>query len=145
MGRGKGETLPHFSVGSETVIEMVSMDFEELLRVSGISDAVIPFLREKLKTGSPVDEVLHCRMKELLLPYVVAGGMPEKEKSFRCAFFLKRRPGSEACDLENFTNPQMAQTERILRSKTSCLPSKQRDHFQPNDFHGGGRGEERPF
>lgn len=63
-------------VGYETHIEMHPMDFEEFLWANGINNSIINNLKECIDKIKPVNEALHSRMRELLLQYVVVGGMP---------------------------------------------------------------------
>ena len=63
-------------VGYETIIDMFPLDFEEFLWASGIEDSLIALLKQCLEDERPVPEALHQRMRDLLLQYVVVGGMP---------------------------------------------------------------------
>lgn len=63
-------------VGYETIIDMFPLDFEEFLWANGIEDALIALLKQCLEEERPVPEALHQRMRDLLLQYVVVGGMP---------------------------------------------------------------------
>lgn len=69
-------------VGSETVIDMYPLDFEEFLWANGISEPVIAMLQKALDAETPVPEMLHSRMKQLLLQYAVVGGMPDAVQTF---------------------------------------------------------------
>ncbi len=80
--KGYGKEPKSVPVGSETVIEMYPLNFEEFLWANGISDSVIDMLKNALKTETPVPEALHNRMKQLLLQYAVVGGMPEAVQTF---------------------------------------------------------------
>lgn len=63
-------------VGYETIIDMFPLDFEEFLLANGIEDSLIALLKQCLEEERPVPEALHQRMRDLLLQYVVVGGMP---------------------------------------------------------------------
>lgn len=63
-------------VGYETIIDMFPLDFEEFLWANGIEDSLIVLLKQCLEEERPVPEALHQRMRDLLLQYVVVGGMP---------------------------------------------------------------------
>ena len=69
-------------VGSETLIEMHPLDFEEFLWANGITPQIIDKLKEYLTDEKPVPEALHKKMHQLLLQYTVVGGMPEVVKTF---------------------------------------------------------------
>lgn len=64
-------------VGSETIIDMYPMDFEEWLWANDIPDEVFGILRDCLANEQPVPEALHTLLRRLMLEYMVVGGMPE--------------------------------------------------------------------
>ncbi len=80
--RGYGKEPKSVPVGSETVITMYPLDFEEFLWANGISEDVISLLERSLETVTPVPEALHERMRQLLLQYTVIGGMPDAVQTF---------------------------------------------------------------
>jgi uncharacterized protein len=63
-------------VGCENMVDMYPLDFEKFLWANGINSAIIDRLQKCLSGESPVSEALHQRMRQLLLQYVVVGGMP---------------------------------------------------------------------
>ncbi len=69
-------------VGSETVIEMHPLDFEEFLWANGITPQIIDKLKEYFNEEKPVPEALHEKMRQLILQYTVVGGMPEVVDTF---------------------------------------------------------------
>lgn len=69
-------------VGSEQIVKMYPMDFEEWLWANGIQQDHIDYLRQCLQHEEPVVEGIHQRMNQLLLQYVVVGGMPEVVSTF---------------------------------------------------------------
>lgn len=80
--KGYGKEPKSVPVGSETVIDMYPLDFEEFLWANGISEQVIAMLKNHLQTETPVPDALHNRMRQLLLQYAVVGGMPEAVQTF---------------------------------------------------------------
>lgn len=80
--KGYGKEPKSIPVGSETVMDMYPLDFEEFLWANGITDPVIGLLKKCLDEETPVPEALHNRMKQLLLQYVVVGGMPDVVQTF---------------------------------------------------------------
>lgn len=80
--KGYGKEPKSIPVGSETVIDMYPLDFEEFLWANGITEPVIGMLKQCLEKETPVPEALHNRMKQLLLQYVVVGGMPDAVQTF---------------------------------------------------------------
>ncbi|MBR6251030.1 MAG: ATP-binding protein [Bacteroidales bacterium] len=69
-------------VGYEKVITMYPMDFEEWLWANGIEQQHIEYMRQCLIDETQVNEAVHQRMRQLLLRYVVVGGMPEAVSTF---------------------------------------------------------------
>lgn len=80
--RGYGKEPRSVPVGSETVIDMYPLDFEEFLWANGIEDGIIDVLRNCLQKEIPVQAALQSRMRDLLLQYTVVGGMPEAVQTF---------------------------------------------------------------
>ncbi len=80
--KGYGKQPKSIPVGSETLIEMKPLDFEEFLWANGIGEDVINKLREYFENTQPVPDALHNKMQELLLQYTVVGGMPEVVQNF---------------------------------------------------------------
>ena len=80
--KGYGKEPRSVPVGSETVLEMYPLDFEEFLWANDITEPVIALLQSSLDSGSPVPEALHNRMRQLLLQYTVVGGMPDAVQTF---------------------------------------------------------------
>ena len=80
--KGYGKEPRSVPVGSETVLEMYPLDFEEFLWANDITEPVIALLQRSLDSGFPVPEALHNRMRQLLLQYTVVGGMPDAVQTF---------------------------------------------------------------
>ncbi len=80
--RGYGKEPKSVPVGSETVIDMYPLDFEEFLWANAIDEPIISMLQSCLESESPVPEALHSRMRQLLLQYAVVGGMPDAVVAF---------------------------------------------------------------
>lgn len=80
--KGYGREPRSVPVGSEIMVEMYPLDFEEFLWANGISDAVINLLKKHLEEETPIEDAIHARMKELLLQYAVVGGMPDAVQTF---------------------------------------------------------------
>ncbi|MBQ5550040.1 MAG: AAA family ATPase, partial [Bacteroidales bacterium] len=78
----KEEDNASIPVGFEQIVTMYPMDFEEWLWANGIEGQHIDYLSNCLKNESPVNEGIHQRMRDLLLRYVVVGGMPEAVATF---------------------------------------------------------------
>lgn len=80
--QGYGREPKSIPVGSETVIDMYPLDFEEFLWANGITGTIIDTLQKHLEEETPVPEALHSRMRQLFLQYAVVGGMPEAVQTF---------------------------------------------------------------
>ena len=81
----KGQKEPGINsvpVGSEDIIEMYPLDFEEFLWANGISEEVIDALRKCYREETPVPAGIHVAMKNLLNLYVAIGGLPEPINAF---------------------------------------------------------------
>lgn len=78
----KEETESSIPVGFEEIINMYPMDFEEWLWANGIKDIHINYIKCCMDEEKPVDEAIHNRFRELLLQYVIVGGMPEAVQTF---------------------------------------------------------------
>jgi hypothetical protein len=79
---GYREETVSVPVGYETIITMYPLDFEEFLWANGISQQTIELLNDHLHNFRPIPEVLHNRFRELLLQYIVVGGMPAAVNEF---------------------------------------------------------------
>lgn len=64
-------------VGSEDIIEMFPLDFEEFLWANGLSEDVVETLRKCYREEKPVPAGIHVAMKQFLNLYVTIGGLPE--------------------------------------------------------------------
>lgn len=82
IGTGSRKEPKSIPVGSETVVDMVPLDFEEFLWACGIAEPIIASLKKCMEEELPVPEALHNRMRQLLLQYAVVGGMPEAVQTF---------------------------------------------------------------
>lgn len=74
--RGYGKEPKSIPVGYETVLDMYPLDFEEFLWANGITEQMLGLLKKCLNDETPVPEALHNRFRQLLLQYIVVGGMP---------------------------------------------------------------------
>ena len=78
----KEEEEASIPVGFEDIVDMYPMDFEEWLWANGIKPMHFDYLKQCMTSGTPVEEALHDRFRELLHQYVVVGGMPEVVTTF---------------------------------------------------------------
>ncbi len=80
--KGYGKAPRSIPVGSETVVNMYPLDFEEFLWANGISEEVVALLKRCMDEVTPVPEGIHRSLRELLLQYTVVGGMPYAVQRF---------------------------------------------------------------
>lgn len=80
--KGYGKRPRSIPVGSEMVVDMYPLDFEEFLWANEISEQIIERLKEHLQAETPIPEALHNRMRQLMLQYAVVGGMPDAVQTF---------------------------------------------------------------
>ncbi len=80
--RGYREEVRSIPVGYETEMIMHPLDFEEFLWANGLEEPVIKLLQRSMETGAAVPEPIHNRMRDLLLKYVIVGGMPDVVMQF---------------------------------------------------------------
>ena len=78
----KDEEEASVPVGFETIVDMFPMDFEEWLWANQIQAPVFNMLKQCFSDETPVPEAIHLRMRQLLLEYVIVGGMPEVVQTF---------------------------------------------------------------
>ena len=69
-------------VGSEEIIEMYPLDFEEFLWANGINTEVIEALLKFYHEETPVPAGIHVTMRRLLNLYVAVGGLPDAVNAF---------------------------------------------------------------
>ena len=78
----KEEEDASIPVGFEHIVDMYPMDFEEWLWANGIQEEHIAVLCKHFLEETPVEIAFHQRFRQLLLQYVVIGGMPEVVSTF---------------------------------------------------------------
>ena len=69
-------------VGSEEIVEMYPLDFEEFLWANGMNTEVIEALRKFYHEEAPVPAGIHVAMRRLLNLYVAVGGLPDAVNAF---------------------------------------------------------------
>lgn len=79
VGEWSNASIP---VGFEEIVTMYPMDFEEWLWANKVRPEHFEYLQRCFERQEPVNEAIHQRMRELLLKYVIVGGMPEVVSTF---------------------------------------------------------------
>lgn len=75
----KGQGVP---TGSEHIIYMKPMDFEEFLWAKGISKEVISYIKDCFYNKTQISNATHNAMLRYFREYIVVGGLPEVVKTF---------------------------------------------------------------
>ena len=84
--------------GTEDILYMKTMDFEEFLWAIGYSDDQINQLLEYFNNKKQIPEIIHKKMKMIFKEYMCVGGYPEavskfiETNSFSEAYRKKRKP-----------------------------------------------------
>ena len=68
--------------GSEHIIYMHPLDFEEFLWAKGVSEEVIYYLKECFESRKPISKVTHESLLRYFKEYICVGGLPEAVKIF---------------------------------------------------------------
>ncbi|MBQ0067316.1 MAG: ATP-binding protein [Phascolarctobacterium sp.] len=79
---GYGNMPKSVPVGFETIVEMRPMDFEEFLWANGVEPKLISYVKTALQKEKIIPEAIHLQFKQLLLKYIVVGGMPAVVQHF---------------------------------------------------------------
>lgn len=136
-------------VGYEKIINMYPMDFEEWLWANGVGQPAIDILKESLKNETPVPEALHMRMRQLLLEYIIVGGMPEAVQTF-----LKTHDVNQTLDVQrdivsdyeaDMVKYVTASEKAKIRECFESIPAqlaKENKKFQYSVVKAGGRSKE---
>ena len=89
--------VPSIPVGYEQIVDMYPLDFEEWLWANGIGDDVMLLVKDSLHNETPMPMAIHNRLRQLMLQYIVLGGMPEvvacfvSNKDFALCLDIQRR------------------------------------------------------
>lgn len=75
----KGKGVP---TGSEHIVYMNPLDFEEFLWAKGVSSAVIDHVKECLKEKTQISKAIHESFIRYFKEYICVGGMPEAVNTF---------------------------------------------------------------
>ena len=135
-------------VGSEELIELYPLDFEEFLWANGLSDEVIEVLKRYNKDEQPVPEGIHVAMRNLLNFYVAVGGLPEAVN-----VFLKTNNMNEVSKVyqsilkeyqDDMVKYAPEKDKPHIRECFNSIPkqlAKENKKFQYNKVKSGGRSD----
>ena len=135
-------------VGSEDIIEMYPLDFEEFLWANGISEGVIEALKKFYREESPVPAGIHVAMKNLLNLYVSIGGLPEPINAFLKTNNMNEVSKAYKSILKEYRDDMVKyapdKDKPHIRECFNSIPkqlAKDNKKFQYNKVKPGGRSE----
>ena len=135
-------------VGSEEIIEMYPLDFEEFLWAKGINNEVIEALRRFYHEETPVPAGIHVAMKNLLNLYVSIGGLPEPINAFLKTNNMNEVSKAYKSILKEYRDDMVkyapAKDKPHIRECFNSIPkqlAKDNKKFQYNKVKPGGRSD----
>ena len=136
-------------VGYEQHMEMFPLNFEEFLWANGISQEIIALVTKSLQDRQPVSPAIHQRMRQLMLEYVVVGGMPEVVNRFitthNMSDVLEEQRSIITGYKEDMVKYATNEDKVKLRSAFESIPrqlSKENKKFQFSVIKKGARAKE---
>ncbi|MBO7083352.1 MAG: ATP-binding protein [Bacteroidales bacterium] len=135
-------------VGSEDIIEMYPLDFEEFLWANGINSEVIEALLKCYHEEVPVPAGIHVAMKNLLNLYVAVGGLPEAINAFLETNNMNEVGKAYKSILKEYRDDMVKyapdRDKPHIRECFNSIPkqlAKDNKKFQYNKIKPGGRSE----
>ena len=135
-------------VGSEDIIEMYPLDFEEFLWAKGVNKEVIEALRRFYREETPVPAGIHVAMKNLLNLYVAIGGLPEPINAFLKTNNMNEVSKAHKSILKEYRDDMVKyapdKDKPHIRECFNSIPkqlAKDNKKFQYNKVKPGGRSE----
>ena len=135
-------------VGSEEIIEMYPLDFEEFLWANGLNQDVIEALRKFYKEEKPVPDGIHVAMKNYLNLYVAIGGLPAAVNAFLATNNMNAVSEEYQAILKEYRDDMIKyapdKDKPHIRECFNSIPkqlAKENKKFQYSKVKPGGRGE----
>ena len=135
-------------VGSEDIIEMYPLDFEEFLWANGINTDVIEALLKCYHEEVPVPAGIHVAMKNFLNLYVAVGGLPEAINAFLETNNMNEVSKAYKSILKEYRDDMVKyapdKDKPHIRECFNSIPkqlAKDNKKFQYNKVKPGGRSE----
>lgn len=135
-------------VGSEDIIEMYPLDFEEFLWANGIKENVIEALHRFYREETPVPDGIHVAMKNLLNLYIAIGGLPEPVNAFLRSNNMNEVSKAYKSILKEYRDDMVKyapdKDKPHIRECFNSIPkqlAKENKKFQYNKVKPGGRSE----
>lgn len=136
-------------VGFETIVDMYPMDFEEWLWANELPDSIFSFLHNCLEQEIVIPDAIHERMRQLLLQYIVVGGMPDAVKTFFNTHDINAVVAVQKNIIEEYKADMVKyarhEDKNRIRECFESIPrqlSKENKKFTYSDVRKGGRSKE---
>lgn len=135
-------------VGSEEIIEMYPLDFEEFLWANGIGVEVIEALKKFYREETPVPAGIHVAMKKMLNLYVAVGGLPDAVNAFLATNNMNAVSKAYKSILKEYRDDMVKyapdRDKPHIRECFNAIPkqlAKENKKFQYNKVRPGGRSD----
>lgn len=148
LNRQKEPRINSIPVGSEDIIEMYPLDFEEFLWANGLSTEVVEALGKFYREEIPVPAGIHVAMKKLLNLYVAVGGLPDAVNAFLATNNINAVSKAYKSILKEYRDDMIKyapdKDKPHIRECFNSIPkqlAKENKKFQYNKVKSGGRSE----
>ena len=135
-------------VGSEDIVEMYPLDFEEFLWANGLSSEVIEALKKFYQEGKPVNSGIHIALRQFLNLYVAVGGLPDAVNAFLATNNMNEVSKAYKSILKEYRDDMVKyapdKDKPHIRECFNSIPkqlAKENKKFQYNKVKPGGRSE----
>lgn len=135
-------------VGSEDIVEMYPLDFEEFLWANNISTEVIDALKKFYREETPVPAGIHTAMKNLLNLYIAIGGLPDAVNAFLSSHNMNEVSKAHQSILKEYRDDMVKyapdKDKPHIRECFNSIPKqlvKENKKFQYNQVKPGGRSD----
>lgn len=135
-------------VGSEDIVEMYPLDFEEFLWANNISNEVIEALKKFYNEETPVPAGIHSALKQLLNLYIAIGGLPEAVNAFLSSNNMNEVSKAYQSILKEYRDDMVKyapdKDKLHIRECFNSIPkqlAKENKKFQYNQVKPGGRSD----
>ena len=134
-----------FPVGYVETWDMYPMSFYEFLKALGVKDNILNQIIESIKEQKSLPDVIHNKLNEYFVSYVVVGGMPEavnayvSTKSYRDSLMIQRRIVSDYLnDMAKYAHGRDRIKARECFESVPLQLSKENKKFQYKLVKDGG-------
>ena len=135
-------------VGSEEIVEMYPLDFEEFLWANGMNTEVIEALKKFYEEETPVPAGIHVAMRNLLNLYIAVGGLPDAVNAFLSTNNMNAVSKAYKSILKEYCDDMVKyapdKDKPHIRECFNSIPkqlAKENKKFQYNNVKPGGRSE----